>query len=289
MSKRKTRKQKIKLQEQRTVANKEMKLLKKDILDLQKKIEEQEKITFKEGCIKNLKIFGSICNFSAPLVISSSVIIGVLYLLGAGLPFVKDDFNKYKRYSLDYETDGEIESNEHYEYKNSDELEDCELTISFPTILNNDNNYYERTTRYYDEDTLDSVELYEAILSEDMEYINANYTEYDEEKIVTDYLPSNADDYIIKANLDFYVSDDSIPCEESDFDNNLVTIMDIIGSFGLFAWIHHIRNFRLFSSIEKLKENYKHEDDYLDCLNKEFEEKNEKLLSLTKGGNKNVR
>ena len=47
------------------------------------------------------------------------------------------------------------------------------------------------------------------------------YTEFNEEKVVTDYLPSNADDYIIKANLDFYVSEDYIPREESDFDNNL--------------------------------------------------------------------
>lgn len=288
MSKRKTRKQKIKLQQQRTIANKEMKFLEKDILDLQKKIEEQKKITFKEGCIKNLKIFGSICNFTVPLVLTSSAIIGALYLIGAGLPFVKDDFNKYKRYSLDYETDGEIESNEHYEYKNSDELEDNELTISSPAVLNDDN-YYERTTRYYDEDTLDSVELYEAILSEDMEYINANYTEYDEEKIVTDYLPSNADDYIIKANLDFYVSDDSIPCEESDFDNTFITILEIAGCLAGFAGIHFKRDFRLFSSINRFKEKYKHEVDYLDYLNRELEEKNVKKLSLSKGGNGNVR
>ena len=65
--------------------------------------------------------------------------------------------------------------------------------------------------------------------------------------------------------------------------------MDIVGSLGLFAWIHHKRNFRLFFSIEKFEENYKHEVDYLDCLNKDLEEKNAKLLSLTKGGNKNVR
>ena len=54
-------------------------------------------------------------------------------------------------------------------------------------------------------------------------------------------LELGADDYIIKANLDFYVSDDSIPCEESDFDNNLVTVMGIVGSLGFFAWIHHLR------------------------------------------------
>ena len=288
MSKRKTRKQKIKLQQQRAIVNKEMKLLENDVLELQKKIEEHKKITFKEGCIKNLKIFGSICNFTAPLIVSSGVFIGCMYLIGSSLPFVKDNEKLGKRYSLDYETNGKIESYEHYDKYANCEFEDNELTISSPAILNNDGDY-ERTTRYYDKDILDSVELYEAILSEDMEYINANYTEYDEEQVVTDYFPLNADNYIIKANLDFYVSEDYILREESDFNNNIVTVMDIVGSLGFFAWLHHLRNFRLISSIEKFKENYKHEVDNLDYLNKELEEKSKKLLSLSKGGNKNVR
>lgn len=288
MSKRKTRKQKIKLQQRRAIINKEMKLLEKDILELQKKIEEQKKITFKEGCIKNLKIFGSICNFTAPLIVSSGVVIGCMYLISSSLPFVKDNEELGKRYSLDYETNGKIESYEHYDKYANCEFEDNELTISSPAILNNDGSY-ERVIRYYDEDNLDSVELYNAILSNDMDYIDDNYTEFDEEEVVTDYLPSNADDYIMKANLDFYVSEDYILREESDFDNNLVTVMGIVGSLGFFAWLHHLRNFRLISSIEKFKENYKHEVDNLDYLNKELEEKSEKLLSLSKGGNKNVR
>lgn len=288
MSKRKTRKQKIKLQQRRAIINEEMKLLEKDILELQKKIEEQKKITFKEGCIKNLKIFGSICNFTAPLIVSSGVVIGCMYLISSSLPFVKNNEELGKRYSLDYETNGKIESYEHYDKYANCEFEDNELTISSPAILNNDGSY-ERVIRYYDEDNLDSVELYNAILSNDMDYIDDNYTEFDEEEVVTDYLPSNADDYIIKANLDFYVSEDYILREESDFDNNLVTVMGIVGSLGFFAWIHHLRKFRLFSSIEKFEENYKHEVDNLDYLNKELKEKNAKLLSLTKGGNKNVR
>ena len=48
MSKRKTRKQKIKLQQQRAIVDKEMKLLENDVLELQKMIEEQKKITFKD-------------------------------------------------------------------------------------------------------------------------------------------------------------------------------------------------------------------------------------------------
>ena len=63
----------MKLLQQRAIMNKEMKLLENDILELQKKIEEQKKIPFKEGCIKNLKIFGSICNFTAPLIVSSGI------------------------------------------------------------------------------------------------------------------------------------------------------------------------------------------------------------------------
>ncbi len=288
MSRRKTRKQKIKLQQKRAIINKEIKLLEEDILELQKKIEEQKKINLKEGCIKNLKIFRSICNFTAPLIVSSSVVIGSTYLISSRLPFIKDNIHLSKVYSLDYETNGKIESYEHYESKNSDELENCELTISFPAILNDDN-YYERITRYYDEDSLDSVELYKAILSEDIEYINANYTEYDEEQVVTDYFPSNADDYIIKANLDFYVLEDYILREESDLENNFYTILDIGGSLGVFAAIHYLRKFRLCNSLNEIKEGYKPVVDYLDCLNKELEEKNEKLLSLSKGGNKNVR
>ena len=288
MSKRKTRKQKVKSQQRRAIVNKEMKLLENDVLELQKKIEEQKKITFKEGCIKNLKIFGSICNFTAPLIVSSGAIVGVFYLIGVGLPFVKDDLDRVKRYSLNYETNEEIEAYEHYESKNNDKLQDSELIITFPTVLNDDN-CYEITTRYYDEDTLDSVELYNAILSGDIEYINDTLIEFEEEQVVTNYLPSKADDYIIKANLDFYDEEDFITCKESDFYNNLVTIMDIVVCLGYFAWIHHKRKFRLFSSIEKFEENYKHEVDYLDCLNKDLEEKNAKLLSLTKGGNKNVR
>ena len=110
MSKRKTRKQKIKLQQRRAIVNKELKLLENDVLELQKMIEEQKKITFKEGCIKNLKIFGSICNFTVPLIVSSGVVIGCVYLISSSLPFVKDSEELGKRYSLDYETNGKIES-----------------------------------------------------------------------------------------------------------------------------------------------------------------------------------
>ena len=208
-------------------------------------------------------------------------------MLDGGLPFVKDEVDIIKRYTLSYESNGDIEAYEHYESEDTDNLEKGELTMFFPCAVTDDS--YQRIVRYYSGTELNSIDVYEAVLSENIEYINENLNEFEEEQIVTDYAPSNQDDYIIKAKLDFYDSSDYLTIPESDSNNIFFTSLDIIGSVGFFIFIHRQRNFRLFSSIKKINGNYKSEMQSLELMNNQLSEKQEKLLSLTMRGRKNDR
>ena len=85
MSKRKTRKEKIKSQQRLEFNRIEIKRLEEDLIIIEHKINDYENKKIKNACLKNLKIFGSVCNFIMPFVITSGITVSGLNFLGFGL------------------------------------------------------------------------------------------------------------------------------------------------------------------------------------------------------------
>ena len=283
MSKRKTRKEKIKSQERLEFNRIEIKKLEEDLIIIEHKINDYENKKIKNACKKNLKIFGSVCNFMMPFVIISGITVSGLNYLGFGLPFIKDDIRKEKRYTLDYETNGNIESEEHYIF-DSPVLSDNELTIYSPWTLTEDN-LYERTIKNFDVDyDTSSVSLYNAILNEDIERIEEIYPNYTLETETTNQISSINDDYIIDAHLDFLDSKDILTYKENSSTNIFVTFLELLICLGIPSFISYHRSFSLVDSIKNINKKYESQKEELRDLYEQLDQKQKRITNLSNGG-----
>ena len=283
MSKRKTRKEKIKSQERLEFNRIEIKKLEEDLIIIEHKINDYENKKIKNACLKNLKIFGSVCNFIMPFVITSGITVSGLNFLGFGLPFIKDDIRKEKRYTLDYETNGNIESEEHYIF-DSPVLSDNELTIYSPWTLTEDN-LYERTIKNFDVDyDTSSVSLYNAILNEDIERIEEIYPNYTLETETTNQISSINDDYIIDAHLDFLDSKDILTYKENSSTNIFVTFLELLICLKIPSFISYRRSFSLVDSIKNINKKYESQKEELRDLYEQLDQKQKRITNLSNGG-----
>ena len=283
MSKRKTRKEKIKSQQRLEFNRIEIKKLEEDLIIIEHKINDYENKKIKNACLKNLKIFGSVCNFMMPFVIISGITVSGVNYLGFGLPFIKDDIRKEKRYTLDYETNGNIESEEHYIF-DSPVLSDNELTIYSPWTLTEDN-LYERTIKNFDVDyDTSSVSLYNAILNEDTERIEEIYPNYTLETETTNQISSINDDYIIDAHLDFLDSKDILTYKENSSTNIFVTFLELLICLGIPSFISYRRSFSLVDSIKNINKKYESQKEELRDLYEQLNQKQKRITNLSYGG-----
>lgn len=287
MSKRKTRKEKIKSQERLEFNRIEIKRLEEDLIIIEHKISDYENKKIKNACLKNLKIFGSICNFIMPFVITSGITVSGLNFFGFGLPFIKDDIRKEKRYTLNYETNGNIESEEHYSMNNifdSPVLSDNELTIYSPWTLTEDN-LYERTIKTFDiNSNTSSVSLYNAILNKDVERIEEIFPNYTLETETTNQISSINDDYIIDAHLDFLDSKDILTYKENSSTNNHVTFLELLICLGIPSFISYRRSFSLVDSIKNINKKYESQKEELRDLYEQLDQKQKRITNLSNGG-----
>ncbi len=286
MSKRKTRKEKIKSQQRLEFNRIEIKRLEEDLIIIEHKINDYENKKIKNACLKNLKIFGSVCNFIMPFVITSGITVSGLNFLGFGLPFIKDNIRKEKRYTLDYETNGNIESEEHYSMNNifGPTLSDNELTIYSPWTLTEDN-LYERTIKTFDINyNTSSVSLYNAILNKDIERIEEIYPNYTLETETTNQISSINDDYIIDAYLDFLDSNDILTYKENSSANNFVTFFELLVCLGIPSFISYRRSFSLIDSIKNINKKYESQKEELRDLYEQLDQKQKRITNLSNGG-----
>ena len=284
MSKRKTRKEKIKSQQRLEFNRIEIKRLEEDLIIIEHKINDYENKKIKNACLKNLKIFGSVCNFIMPFVITSGITVSGLNFLGFGL--IKDNIRKEKRYTLDYETNGNIESEEHYSMNNifGPTLSDNELTIYSPWTLTEDN-LYERTIKTFDINyNTSSVSLYNAILNEDIERIEEIYPNYTLETETTNQISSINDDYIIDAYLDFLDSNDILTYKENSSANNFVTFFELLVCLGIPSFISYRRSFSLIDSIKNINKKYESQKEELRDLYEQLDQKQKRITNLSNGG-----
>lgn len=265
----------------RNAQKRELERLKLEVLELEAEIKKQKKFRFKNLNIRNFKYFKSLCNFSFSYIIGASLVVSAAKVVGGGFPFVKDDILKYKKYSLDYQTDGIINADCYYD--GLDIGSDNRLRIYSPWILNEEG-LYERTLKTYKVGELESTELYDAILNKDLDYIEQNF-KYEEEIQVSNkvYLPNN--EYVLEAEICFFDKDDTLKAKESDFMNIMVTSIDIVGILVAGTVIAKNRKFKLKMAFRKINEEYKEKLKNIEILKEKLDDDKKMILSLTNKNN----
>lgn len=290
MSNRKTRKEKI-LAEERNKARKaqinELEELKAKALELESRIVEQKKENFKQLNIRNLKVFANTCNFVAPFVISAGITVGVFRLFGGGLPFHSDEITKYKAYNMDFQTNGYITMDDEYRtnrwFDNS--LPSNSLVVYTPWELQD--GQYVRFKREYDIGKLTTLDLYNAVIDEDYNYISENLKDYKEEKqVVNEIDQAEANNYFFEASLHMLDKEDVLKYNETDLKNMVITIIELVLGLGIGGAIAYFRDFEFLYELREVNDNYSYKISSIKPMKQELKDTNEKILSLTrtKGG-----
>lgn len=280
MSKRKKKLKRIIMESK--VLNKKNELLKLEVQkrDIEEKLILSKKQNQKNMCIKNLKIFGGVCNKLVPYVLVGTLSVGALKAMGGGLPFKKDTVTISKTYFVESKIDGEINARETYSFISSSSNK---LILYFPWKLGNDSLYY-RKIREYDSSILSDVKLYEAILTNNIAYIT-NMSQYKERIETSNYIGTNLEsdnDYIIDAYIVVCKEDEVINYIENDESNNFTTMLNVLITIAAGAFINKHRKFRLKYYIQNLNQTYPITD--LSPLKEELTTVKTKILSLQKGG-----
>lgn len=251
--------------------------------DLELKIAEQKSENFKQFNIRNLKVFTNTCNFIAPFVISAGLVVGGFKLFGGGLPFHSDEITKYKIYNLDFETKGYVTMDEEYRTNRwfDDSLPENSLTIYSP--WEKKDSQYVRFKREYNIDSLTTLDLYNAVLDEDYEYISENLKDYKEEQQIVSGIDSKiSNDYFFEASLHMLDKEDVLKYNETDLKNIVITIIELILGLGIGGATAYLRNYKYLYALEQINEHYCYNIKAIKSMKKELHETSEKILSLTK-------
>lgn len=290
MSNRKTRKQKQLAEERNKIRNaqiKELEELRAKALELESRIFEQKKENFKQLNIRNLKVFANACNFAAPFVISAGITVGVFRLFGGGLPFHSDEITKYKAYNLDFQTNGYVTMDDEYRTNRwfDDSLPSNTLVVYTP--WEEQEGQYVRFKREYDVGKLTTLDLYNAVLDEDYNYISENLKDYKEEKqVVNEIDPAEDNNYFFEASLHMLDKEDVLKYNETDLKNIVITIIELVLGLGIGGAIAYFRDFEFLYELREVNDNYSYKISSIKPMKQELKDTNEKILSLTrtKGG-----
>lgn len=260
---------------------KKLKELKKEISVLESQLKEAKKTKVKQFHIRNLKVFANTCNFIAPFVVCSGLTVGLFALFGGGTPIRVDEVTKYKTYNMEYQTNGVINIDE--EYKTSrwfdDPLPSNVLTIFTQWELQD--NQYVRYKREYKMGTLTTLDLYNAVLEENYDYINNNLKDYDEEKQIINKIYMNEENnYKMKASLHIMNKDDFLKYDETMMKNIVISIIEVILGLGLGSLIAKNRDFDFLYEVKGNNYDYKKYTSVVENTELALEVANKKLLYL---------
>lgn len=265
--------------------------LEKQKIELQNKLSDSNKELKKHCRIKRLKLSKDILNFTLPFVICTGISIGTTSWLGFGLPYKEDNIYKYKRYDLSYCTDEGIELEGTYERRTilDDDLPSSKLSIYYP--WEEDNGIYTRSKRVYDLDRDNLKDLQEAILNNDIDFINEYKESYKEEKQTCNKKLYNDEDNKIYIDCELHYLDksDTIQVKESFYRNFLVTLISLLTGIGLGFVVAYNRKFSLLRrlkdesryhslDIENCRVNIRIINNNLNDINTKIEELNKKLV-----------
>lgn len=293
MSKRKTKKQK-RLAEQslkeRKNQLKELQELKERVEQIQKQISDYKNYNFKEFNIRNLRVVGNTCNFLMPFIVFSGLAVGLFRLFGGGLPFHVDEMVKYKLYSLNYQTNGYITMDESFR---STRLVDPAIPTSNLVIYTPweyENNQYIRYKRNYQIDKISTLDLFDAVLDENYDFVAENLKDYEEEKQVVNSIEETEDiGYFFDANLYMLDKNITLKYNETELKNIVITIIEIVCGLGAGVLTAIFREYDYLEALNDVQREYSQNLKNIQPLQDELVIINEKILSLSrnKKGNKN--
>lgn len=246
--------------ERRKTSNKETRTIKKIKLEeeklerlrqRQKQIKKENRIQFH---IRNLKIVGKMIHSVLPYILSTTIISGIVNLVGGGLPIIKDDITIYKTHNLEYKTDEEILETTTYQ-SSFDFSESNNLKIYTP--WEKEGNNYIRYIREYNLTNSDALKIYTAILEENYKKIEDSILDYTEEKQIRNIVNLENNSYHIEANLSFLDAEEQLQIEESELKNIIITIVD--GLIGMLIGLAAIKmeNFNYSYEIKKINNDYR--------------------------------
>lgn len=208
--------------------------------------------------VRNLKIFGSVLNFTIPFCITGTILTSGFYFMDAGLPFILDKEKRYKKYSYE-NNDGKITLIESYEGGIDHHINYGPTDFFvYSSWLENDTGY-ERTVRHYTEKELKDVELYNALKNKNFEYIYTNYKCDDEEIEYSNYVSEEEknENEKIDGVLTCIDKHDYLLTVESAAKNNFSTFGVLGLTLFLGAYIAKIRNYKLKHKVLKHIDEYK--------------------------------
>lgn len=233
---------KIKIQQFQKQQIKELERLKTRACNLEERIRIQKKENFKQLNIRNLKIFEKTLNLLAPFAIVTGITVGSFRLCGGGLPFHTDEIVKYKNCNLDYKTGSYVTMDVSYITRRwfDDTIPENKLTIYTPWEYVD--NKYIRYKREYNIKKLNRLDLFDAVFEENYIYLEENELEYKEEKQTTNYLESTEEEYIFEASLHMLDKEDILKYDETQKQNIIITIGELIFSLGLVEHLHTTGN-----------------------------------------------
>lgn len=263
---------------------KELKDLKKDISELEARLKKEKKDKTKQFHIRNLKVFANTCNFIAPFVVCSGITVGLFALCGGGTPIYVDKITKYKTYNMEYQGSEDIELAEGYRTNRwFDETATSSNSLIIYTPWKFQDDQYIRFKRKYDIGTLTTLDLYNAILEENYDYIENNLKDYDEEKQIINKIDMNEqNNYEIQASLHILVSDDFLKYDETMLKNSIISIIEIILGLGVGSLIAKLRDFNFSYEVNKNNSVYYRYTSVVENTKFSLELTNKKVLLLTK-------
>ena len=183
---------------------------------------------------------------------------------------------------MDYETDGQVNTVE--EYKKSrwfdDSLPANKLVIYTPWELEEGN--YVRIKREYNLGKSTTLELYDAVLHEDYDYVSENIAKYKEEKQVVNTLNLEENNYVFEASLHMFDKEDTLKYNETEKKNIIITIIELVLGIGIGGIYAYFRDFEYLYEVVRINDRYHSKISLIAPMKKELEETNKKILSLSK-------
>lgn len=257
--------------------------LKKQAEVLKIKISKQKLDNFKQFNVRNIRVVGKTFNFLLPFAFASGLTVAGGVLIDLGHPFIKDKIVEYKEYDLDYKTDGYVSLEEFYKKNSWYNVSNSKGELLVYTPWEQEDDHYTRKKLNYSLAESNMMELMNAVLEENFNYIDENLDVSDEEIQITNSIESYKDqEYFIDANLHTLNKNDTFNYDESGKRNALVTIGELVLALGAGFTLDRYRSFDYRAEINSINNDYSSSKEELLASKKQLNDTNKKILTLSR-------
>lgn len=262
---------------------KELEILKNKAIELEAQLKQQKIENIKQFNIRNLKVFKNTCNFLTPFILTTGVTVGAFKVFGGGLPFYLDETVKYKVYNLEFQTNGYITMEEEYRTNRwFDQALPSNKLMTYTKWKFIDNQYI-RYKREYEVDNSITLDLYNAVINENYDYIIENIKDYKEEIQVANNIEEiGENNYFFQASFHMFDKEDILKYNETNLTNTIITIIELVLSIGFGGVVNHFRKFNYLNELKRDNNIYHSKIKSVKSIEEELKITNEKILTLSR-------